>query len=63
MVCVATISGTFPEVHLSHTNLFTDLVRGYTAKASVRLRIERKLKMELPPKVRGEDGSDSEGDW
>lgn len=63
MVYVAAISGTFPEIHLSRTKLFTDLIRGYTAKASVRVRIERRLKMELPPKVRGEDGSDSEGDW
>jgi hypothetical protein len=60
---IAAISGTFPEVHLSRTRLFTDLIRGYTAKAPVRIRIERRLKMELPPRASGEDGSDSEGDW
>jgi hypothetical protein len=60
---VAPISGTFPEVHLSRTRLFTDLIRGYTAPASVRVRIDRGLKMELPPKARGEEGSGSEDDW
>jgi hypothetical protein len=60
---VVPISGTFPEVHLSRTKLFTDLIRGYTAKASVRVRIERRLKMELPPKARSGDGSESEDDW
>jgi len=59
----AAIRGTFLEVHLSRTKLFTDLIRGYTTEDSIRVRIERRLKMELPPKARGEDGSESEGDW
>ena len=50
-------------MHLSRTKLFTDLIRGYTAKAPVRVRIERRLKLELPPKAPGEDGSDSEDEW
>jgi len=55
--------GTFPEIHLSRTKLFTDLIRGYTAKAPVRFRIEHRLKMDLPPKGHGEDESEGEDDW